>query len=495
MGYLIRTVNGKTVYLAKVTDRLVTTVNQLQSALRQIDSTFSDWQTQLKLFAKNEKCHFNNFMEFLSKFSLEVTRTFSHQLRFTEINDILHQAHKLHNKQLVGFTALPSFVATALQYRLETIPSLQDTVTALSAGYPLLIQPFVDYQYHMGKSVAINFLFTIPELTSANSLCTIEYLMPLKYNLSGICFQGPVIRDELALLRCQHTEYILHRSLLGTCYRTDETFVYPQHILQLVNDTSWLGLPWHRDTQFNFVRRHQKAPDCSNINELFHLGGRYYLSTQHGSINVYNTTNGSSRILHISPLIVYHFPCDLTFASQQTGLGTCPDRITFHLPLFSHKSFRYIPWTHNDDKTLRLHYSSLNLTPSLQFDNKTTTSLDHTFRILDGQLTTRLATLKDEISHLHKVQSTTLNDWLTYFTFVLVSIHSFVFIILYCCSIKPKSFPSMSTTVLSRRKSASAQRKDTATANADDHELHELQPATSQNQNSVCPTCNKPVPL
>ena len=57
----------------------------------------------------------------------------------------------------------------------------------------------------MGKSVGINFLFTIPELTAVNSLCTIEYLMPLKYNLSAICFQGPVIRDELALLRCQHT--------------------------------------------------------------------------------------------------------------------------------------------------------------------------------------------------------------------------------------------------------------------------------------------------
>ena len=34
MGYLIRTVHGKTVYLAKVTDRLVTKVYQLQSALR-----------------------------------------------------------------------------------------------------------------------------------------------------------------------------------------------------------------------------------------------------------------------------------------------------------------------------------------------------------------------------------------------------------------------------------------------------------------------------
>ena len=53
----------------------------------------------------------------------------------------------------------------------------------------------------------------------------------------------------------------------------------------------------------------------------------------------------------------------------------------------------------------------------------------------------------------------------------------------------------MSTSVLFRRKRAPAQRNDTATANADDHELHDLQPATSQNQNSVCPTCNKPVPL
>ena len=114
MGYLIRTVNGKTVYLPKVTDRLVTKVNQLQSALR----------------------------------------------------------------------------------------------------YSLLIQPFINYQYHMGKSAGINFLFTIPELSSKNSFCSVEYLTPIKYNISGICFHGPVTRDELALLRCQHNEYILHRSIL-----------------------------------------------------------------------------------------------------------------------------------------------------------------------------------------------------------------------------------------------------------------------------------------
>ena len=141
MGYLIRTVNGKTVYLAKVTNRLFTKVNQLQSALRQIDSTFSDWQTQLKLFAKHENCHFNNFMEFLSKFSLEVTRTFSQQLRFTEINDILHQAHKLHNKQLVGFTI--TFVCgyrSTAQTRNNTI--LTEYCYGIERGIPPLNTTF-----------------------------------------------------------------------------------------------------------------------------------------------------------------------------------------------------------------------------------------------------------------------------------------------------------------------------------------------------------------
>ena len=95
----------------------------------------------------------------------------------------------------------------------------------------------------MGKSVGINFFFTIPELSSKNSFCTVEYLTPLKYNISGICFHGPVTRDELALLRCQHNEYISHRSILNKCYQTDETFVCPQHILQMVNDTNWLGIP------------------------------------------------------------------------------------------------------------------------------------------------------------------------------------------------------------------------------------------------------------
>lgn len=74
---MIRTVNGKTVYLAKITDKLITKVNHLQSSLRQLDSTFADWKSKLEAFAKHENCDYNNFMEFLPKFFLEVAHTFS----------------------------------------------------------------------------------------------------------------------------------------------------------------------------------------------------------------------------------------------------------------------------------------------------------------------------------------------------------------------------------------------------------------------------------
>ena len=496
MDHMIKTVNGKTIYLAKISDKLVTKVNNLQSSLREIDSIFSNWKNKLQAFANHENCHFTNFMEFLSKFSLEVTRTFATQLRFTEINDILHQAHNLHNKQLVGFNDLPSFLATAIQHQLNAIHSLHDTATALDVGYPLLIQPLVDYKYNMAKSMGINILFTIPELSSDHSYCTLEYLMPIKYNISGTCFQGPITRDELALLRCQQLEYIIPRSILEKCYHTGETFVCSKHILQLVNDTNWLGLPWHKNTKLHFVRRHQQAPDCSNIPNMFHLGGRYYLSTQQGSLTIFNTTNGSTHIISLSPLTVYHFPCDLTFVTQQTGLGTCPDRITLHLPLFTANSFHYVPWKHDDDNVLRLHYKSLNFTPPLKFDNSTMNSLEHTFRLLDGQLTTRLASLKQDISHLHTVQSTTLNDWLTYITITITLINTFIIILLYCRIVRPIKPPTIHKRILFKRKQPNRRCQDTTENESDDtHELQQMQPSTSNNQSPMCTACNKPVPV
>lgn len=153
---LLKTINGKTIYLTKISDKLVTKVTGLASSLRQVDATFQDWQAKFEQFSLNENCHFNNFMEFLSKFSLEVTRSFSTLLRFIEINDILHQSHQLHTKDIVGFADIPSFLIEEIDHHLQTIPLLTETAAALQAGFPLLLQPMVDYQYLPAKSLGIN---------------------------------------------------------------------------------------------------------------------------------------------------------------------------------------------------------------------------------------------------------------------------------------------------------------------------------------------------
>lgn len=364
---------------------------------------------------------------------MEVTRTFSTLLRFIEINDILHQTHNLHNNQLVGFDDLPSFLATEIQLQLKSFSSLQTTADTLDAEFQLLMQPLVDYRYQPSKSMGINILFRVPELHTDPTFCTIEYFLPIKYNISGTCFHGTIIRDELTLLRCQNSEFILKKPLLDIkCFHTSTTFVCPQHLLHLANDTDWLGLPWHKNAKLNFARKHQKAKDCTNLHDLFHLGGRIYLPAQQGYLQVFNKTNSSTQIIPLSPLLIYHFPCDLTFATQQTGLGQCPKSITMHVPMFTKSSFHYIPWQNNDDNILHLHYKSLNISPPLTFDNSTIKSLDQTYRLLDGQLTNNLAKLQPDISRIHTVQETNLNDWLTYFALILTLLNSMMLCMLQC---------------------------------------------------------------
>lgn len=497
MSHMIHTVNGKTIYLAKFTDKLTSKVAGLSSALRHVDSTFKLWSSKLREFASADDCHFNVFMEFLSKFSLEVTRSFSTLLRLTELNDVLHQVHNLHKKELVGFDGLPSFLSSVIKQRLSKISLLQDTVNALDAGFPLLLNPLVDYQYQMSQSIGLNILFTIPELATESTFCTLEYLLPIKYNLSGECYQGPITRDQLALLHCAHSDFIVHVNLLQKCYHSDSTFVCPQHMLQLVNDTSWLGLPWNSKTKLSFHRFHRKAPDCTSLHDLHHLGGRFYLSTQQGTLTIRNSTNGSTHTIPLSPLMIYHFPCDVTFATQQTGFGTCPDRITLHVPLFTPQTFHYVPWTTNNDKLLDLHYQSLNISPPLQFDNSTLQSLDRTYHLLDGQLMTKLHSLEYDISKLHTVHETHVTDFLTYTAFALALINSIVILAFCCCSRvgnRPKP-PVFQCTFVRSHKSASKQPRHSKQIEHSSIELTEAQSSPSSRQPKqspkICTTCQK----
>ena len=46
----------------------------LAQDLKIVDSTFSNWQKQLKNFAKSVRCHEDLTTEFLSKYTVEINR-------------------------------------------------------------------------------------------------------------------------------------------------------------------------------------------------------------------------------------------------------------------------------------------------------------------------------------------------------------------------------------------------------------------------------------
>ena len=428
----IRTVNGKTIYLMKISDKLVAKVNGLIVSLRAMNGAFRSWRVQLNSFASRDNCHYNNFMEFLSKFSLETTRAFSSLLRFLEISDVLQQTRQLHKKPAIGLNDLPSFVSSEIQVRLHTIPPLVRTAEGLDSGFPLLLDPMIDYDYDISRALGVRMLFTVPVLSKDFSTCTIEYLSPIKYNVSGTCYTGPITRDQLALLRCENSEFLIHENLLAKCALSDYTFVCPDHILRLVSDTTWLGLPWTRGSKLVFSRNHVKAQDCSQLEDLHHLGGRNYLSTQHGILTLRNKTGGVTHTVPLSPLIVYHFPCDLEFSTQRTGFGSCPDRISTHIPLFTDSTFRYVPWERDNYALLDLHYKSLNISPPLVLNKSTLQSLDKTYHLLDNQLDTQLATLQHDVANVRSTpHRRTLPDLCLYISFSL-TIANTIALIVFC---------------------------------------------------------------
>ena len=88
---MIRSVNGKVVYLFKIADHLNSKVNILSRNLRVVDEVLSDWQKQLGDFSNKIKCTQGLTMEFFSKYAAEMNRAFAAFLRLFEIQDTLNQ--------------------------------------------------------------------------------------------------------------------------------------------------------------------------------------------------------------------------------------------------------------------------------------------------------------------------------------------------------------------------------------------------------------------
>lgn len=104
---MIKVVNGKTVVLIKATDELHSKVAGLTKYLKTMNRDLQTWKNVLNLQFRKLRCTDSMLHEFTSKHSYQLSRTFIGLLRLFELQDLLHQASRLHNKELVGYSSSP----------------------------------------------------------------------------------------------------------------------------------------------------------------------------------------------------------------------------------------------------------------------------------------------------------------------------------------------------------------------------------------------------
>ena len=72
-----------------------------------------------------------------------------------------------------------------------------------------------------------------------------EHLTPLKFNISGKCFPGPVQLTNLALINCPNSRQVVSLEGLDRCLSSEVGFVCPKSVLKSVSSLQWLG--FHRN--------------------------------------------------------------------------------------------------------------------------------------------------------------------------------------------------------------------------------------------------------
>ena len=402
---MTRVLHGKIVL--KATDTLTTKLNRLSQDLKVIDRTFTNWQGQLTNLFKDNACHESLLFEFLSKHSTAVNRAFVSMLRLTEMQDVLHQFSILETKTLFGFAHLPPFLHPQITSKLGMDPTMTYTTKALSEGFPLFINPMVNLD-HSGNHVEAGVLLTLPEIPDENSFCTTEYLVPVKYNSSNICYSGPVKRVNLVLINCPNSKQIVTTQALDKCYQDSTSFICPVNLLTLATNISWPGFPFNPNSKLTFPRHHVPATDCTNLHPLLHLGGRSFLATTTTSLPL------STGTIVTSPLAVYNIPCNVSFSTMVTGIGRCPDRLIVSVPFYTANSMQFVPWQTaiSNLTTMSFNHPVFDIPPPTQLNKTVLSDLDSTMATLDGELSSTIWNANSQIDSLTTGTATVPSDYI-----------------------------------------------------------------------------------
>ena len=434
---MMKTLDGKIVYLVKTTDLINSKLSQVINSLRLVAGAFTGWKQQFDAFADKQQCHFNLQQEFISIYSMEINRAFISLLRLTEVDDLLRQLSHLARRGNIGFADLPRFLTEEITLKLSTVPALAPAIDALRNGFAVMMNPLMDIQFQSTRNIALHLLFTLPELSSTQAVCTMEQLVPISYRSNGLCYGGTIVRHDLLLLTCNDKRFVLKQPDLELCISDSSTLLCPKDILTVIEDPSWLGALWSPDYKLSFTHAHTPLSNCNNLRTILHLGGRFYLATDTASIPIHSH-NGSFS-LPISPLHVYHLPCAYSFHLQATGLSACPSRLSFQFPLFHSGSFHFVPW-----QTVPLPHGNFSSPPPfsipepLVLDNSTLESLDQTYATLDQDFTRRLQQLRGDISSVHEVPHADFFQVAVFVSLALTSCN-FVILIVVCCVLSKRA--------------------------------------------------------
>lgn len=116
----------------------------------------------------------------------------------------------------------------------------------------------------------------------------------------------------------------MRADVLTQCYNREGTYLCPNNVLQHSEDSAWIGINWTPRSKFNFPSNHVPI-ECDGFRKIIHLGGRYYLSTMEQQIKL------NTRTIRMTPLTVYHIPCNETAHSLPSSFVECPQTLTKHL--------------------------------------------------------------------------------------------------------------------------------------------------------------------
>lgn len=226
-------------------------------------------------------------------------------------------------------------------------------------------------------------------------------MIPLKYQQRHKCYTGPITYNDLSLITCPKLKFIVRADVLTKCYSREGTFLCPDEIFhRRSHDSTWLGLPWSPGSRIHFPRHHVPTT-CDSFESILHLGGRYYLSTVRQQIKL------TARTIQMTPLTVYHIPCNESSSALKTGFGQCPTTLQMSVPIFNKNTVKYIPWiVPSNQSTLNLHYRSLKIAPPLKFNKSIIKSLDETFSRIDGRLHRKVQSIQKDISSIKETSAT-----------------------------------------------------------------------------------------